>query len=148
MHSARTTAQHCFESPDPVNALILKFRNAPQAVVSVVRNFGWMLSARVLAAVFSLIYLAIITRSLGVTGFGKFALITGAAQFLANLLAFQTWQIIVQYGVAHIENNDETRLARLYRAAWDQASSRSAVALASATICAAASSMPSMIWAI
>ncbi len=117
MHSARTTAQHCFESPDPVNALILKFRNAPQAVVSVVRNFGWMLSARVLAAVFSLIYLAIITRSLGVTGFGKFALITGAAQFLANLLAFQTWQIIVQYGVAHIENGDETRLARLYRAA-------------------------------
>jgi O-antigen/teichoic acid export membrane protein len=100
-----------------LNALILKIRNAPQAVVSVVQNFGWMLSARVLAAVFSLIYLAIITRSLGVTGFGKFALITGAAQFLANLLAFQTWQIIVQYGVAHIENGDEGRLARLYRAA-------------------------------
>lgn len=100
-----------------MNALILKMRNAPQAVVSVVQNFGWMLSARVLAAVFSLVYLAIITRSLGVTGFGKFALITGAAQFLASLLAFQTWQIIVQYGVAHIENSDETRLARLYRAA-------------------------------
>ena len=92
-------------------------RNAPQAVVSVVQNFGWMLAARTVAAVFSLIYLAIITRSLGVTGFGKFALITGAAQFLANLLAFQTWQIIVQYGVAHIENRDEMRLARLYRAA-------------------------------
>lgn len=100
-----------------MNALILKFRNAPQAVVSVVQNFGWMLSARALAAVFSLIYLAIITRSLGVSGFGKFALITGAAQFLASLLAFQTWQIIVQYGVAHIENGDAPRLARLYRAA-------------------------------
>lgn len=100
-----------------LNALILKLRNAPQAVVSVVQNFGWMLSARVLAAVFSLVYLAIITRSLGVSGFGKFALITGAAQFLANLLAFQTWQIIVQYGVVHIENGDETRLGRLYRAA-------------------------------
>lgn len=100
-----------------MNALIQRMRNAPQAVVSVVQNFGWMLSARVLAAVFSLIYLAIITRSLGVSGFGKFALITGAAQFLANLLAFQTWQIIVQYGVVHIENDDSTRLARLYRAA-------------------------------
>ncbi|MCB2076240.1 MAG: oligosaccharide flippase family protein [Novosphingobium sp.] len=100
-----------------MNALLAKFRNAPGALVSVMRNFGWMLASRGLAAVFSLIYLAIITRSLGVSGFGKFALITGAAQMLANLLAFQTWQIIVQYGVNHIENNDENRLARLYRAA-------------------------------
>ncbi|MBV1916978.1 MAG: oligosaccharide flippase family protein [Sphingomonadaceae bacterium] len=76
-----------------------------------------MLASRGLAAVFSLIYLAIITRTLGVSGFGKFALITGAAQFLANLLAFQTWQIIVQYGVEHIDNRNDTRLARLFRSA-------------------------------
>lgn len=92
-------------------------RNAPQAVVAVARNFGWMLASRGLAAVFSLIYLAIVTRSLGVSGFGKFALITGAAQLLANLLAFQTWQVIVQYGVNHIENGDRDKLARLYRSA-------------------------------
>jgi O-antigen/teichoic acid export membrane protein len=93
------------------------FRDAPKAVISVLQNFGWMLASRGVSAVFSLIYLAIVTRSLGVEGFGKFALITGAAQLLANLLAFQTWQIIVQYGVNHIENNDEERLARLYRGA-------------------------------
>ena len=85
-----------------MNALIVRLRNAPQAVVSVLQNFGWMLASRGLAAAFSLIYLAIITRSLGVSGFGKFALITGAAQFLANLLAFQTWAIIVQYGVGYV----------------------------------------------
>jgi len=94
-----------------------KFPKAPQAVKTVMRNFGWMMASRGLAAVFSLIYLAIITRTLGVSGFGRFALITGGAQLLANLLAFQTWQIIVQYGVNHIENNDERRLARLYRGA-------------------------------
>ncbi|MDG2004451.1 MAG: oligosaccharide flippase family protein [Novosphingobium sp.] len=93
------------------------FRNAPQAVVTVMQNFSWMLASRILAAVFSLIYLAIITRTLGVSGFGRFALITGAAQLLSNLLAFQTWQIIIQYGVNHIENDDETRLSRLYRSA-------------------------------
>jgi O-antigen/teichoic acid export membrane protein len=76
-----------------------------------------MLASRGVSAAFSLVYLAIVTRSLGVSGFGKFALITGAAQLLSNLLAFQTWQIIVQYGVNHIENHDETRLARLYRGA-------------------------------
>ncbi len=79
------------------------------------QNFGWMLASRGLAAVFSLIYLAIITRSLGVSGFGKFALITGAASLISSLLAFQTWQIIVQYGVNHIENGDDTKLARLFR---------------------------------
>ena len=81
------------------------------------RSLGWMAASKALAAVFSLIYLAIITRSLGVSGFGRFALITGSAQLLASLLAFQTWQIIVQYGVNHLENNDKVRLARLYRAA-------------------------------
>jgi O-antigen/teichoic acid export membrane protein len=85
--------------------------------VAVTQNFGWMLASRGLAAAFSLIYLAIITHTLGVSGFGRFALITGAAQLLANLLAFQTWQIIIQYGVNHIENDDESRLARLYRSA-------------------------------
>ena len=90
---------------------------APDALVLVARSFGWMLAGKALAAVCSLIYLAIITRSLGVSGFGRFALITGSAQLLANLLAFQTWQIIVQYGVGHLESDDTVRLARLYRAA-------------------------------
>src|SRR5690349_10432314 len=76
-----------------------------------------MLASRGVAALFSLVYLAIVTRSLGIIGFGKFALITGAAQLLSNLLAFQTWQIIVQYGVNHIANDDQARLARLYRSA-------------------------------
>jgi len=100
-----------------VNALIARIRTAPRALLQVLQNLGWMVASRGLAAVFSLIYLAIITRSLGVSGFGAFALITGAAQLLTNLLALQTWQIIVQYGVNHIENGDDTKLARLYRSA-------------------------------
>lgn len=86
-------------------------------MLSFLQNLGWMAASKALAAVFSLIYLAIITRSLGVSGFGRFALITGSAQLLANLLAFQTWQIIVQYGVNHLDGNDKAPLARLYRAA-------------------------------
>lgn len=93
------------------------FDRAPDAVKAVVRNFGWMVASRGLAAVFSLIYLAIVTRSLGVSGFGKFALITGAAQLLAHLLAFETWQIIVQYGVEHVEKGKRAKLARLFRSA-------------------------------
>ena len=105
------------ERPFLVNALSSRIRNAPRELLAVMQNFGWMIASRGLAAVLSLIYLAIITRTLGASGFGAFALITGAAQFLANLLAFQTWQIIVQYGVSYIESGDRAKLSRLYRIA-------------------------------
>jgi len=101
-----------------LKASILNFANLanlPVAAQSVSRNFGWLVASRGVGAVFSLVYLAIITRNLGVEDFGSFALITGAAQFLSILLTFETWQVIVQYGVHHIERKDDAALARLYR---------------------------------
>ena len=82
---------------------------------SVRRNLGWMLASKGVLAVLSLIYLGIVARTLGVTGFGRFALITGAAQALATLVAFQTWQVIVQFGVGAAQAGDEAKLARLFR---------------------------------
>jgi O-antigen/teichoic acid export membrane protein len=79
------------------------------------RNLGWLLASRSLLAVLSLFYLGIATRALGLEGFGRFALITGAAQTLATLVAFQTWQVIVQYGVAPAAIDDQTALGRLFR---------------------------------
>ena len=79
------------------------------------RNFGWLMASRGVLAVLSLFYLGIITRALGVTGFGRFALITGAAQALATLVAFQSWQVVVQYGVGAAARRDEAALGRLFR---------------------------------
>jgi len=79
------------------------------------RNLGWMLASRSVLAILSLFYLGIATRSLGVTGFGRFALITGAAQTLATLVAFQSWQVVVQYGVRARATGDAPALGRLYR---------------------------------
>jgi O-antigen/teichoic acid export membrane protein len=79
------------------------------------RNLGWLLASRGVLAVLSLFYLGIATRALGVEGFGRFALITGAAQTLATLVAFQTWQIIIQYGVAPHAAGDRGALGRLFR---------------------------------
>jgi O-antigen/teichoic acid export membrane protein len=98
-----------------LKALLLNLGNFDDAVKSVSKNFGWLMASRGVGAIFSLIYLAVITRNLGVEDFGSFALITGAAQFLSILLTFETWQVIVQYGVHHLEHGDEDRLARLYR---------------------------------
>lgn len=98
-----------------LKASLLNLGNLPGAAKAVTRNFGWLMASRGVGAVFSLIYLAIITRELGVEDFGSFALITGAAQFLAILLTFETWQVIVQYGIHHVEHGDDERLVRLYR---------------------------------
>lgn len=82
---------------------------------SIIRNLGWLLASRGVVAVLSLIYLGIVTRTLGLVGFGRFALITGAAQALTTLVAFQSWQMIVQFGVEHAQVNDIARLGRLFR---------------------------------
>lgn len=83
---------------------------------AIARNLGWMLASRSVLAVLSLIYLAIVTRTLGLGSFGRFALIVGASQALAVFVGFQTWQIIVRYGAEHIRTGDERRLARLLQA--------------------------------
>jgi O-antigen/teichoic acid export membrane protein len=96
------------------------------------RNLGWLLASRSVLAILSLFYLGIATRSLGVVGFGRFALITGAAQTLATLVAFQSWQVIVQYGVGPLAARDDAALARLFRgsAILDAASALVGAALA------------------
>lgn len=80
------------------------------------RNLGWLLASRGVLAVLSFFYLGFAAHTLGLRGFGRFALITGASQALATFVAFQTWQIIVQYGVTAIHAGDTPRLARLLRA--------------------------------
>lgn len=85
------------------------------AMSAVWRNLGWLLASRGVLAVLSLFYLGIITRSLGVSGFGRFALIVGAAQAIAVLVAFQTWQVIVQFGMDAEQRGDDAALGRLLR---------------------------------
>src|SRR5687767_3127885 len=83
---------------------------------SALLNFGWILSGRGVAAVLSLVYLGIITRTLGPAGFGQFALVSSAAQTITAIVGFQTWQIIVTYGMKHLRDRDAPALARLLKA--------------------------------
>lgn len=106
------------------------------AARAIARNLGWMLASRGVLALLSLVYLAIATRTLGVTHFGRFALIMGASQALAIFVGFQTWQIIVQYGTTHLAARDDDRLGRLVRACWllDAASAAVGISLAAIVI--------------
>lgn len=76
-------------------------------------NFGWLLGGKGFGAVSSLIYLAILSRSLGVKEFGHFALIFGLSQAFVLLAGFQTWQAIVKLGMPHLMRGDRDAFARL-----------------------------------
>lgn len=76
-------------------------------------NFGWLLGGKGFGAVASLIYLAILSRSLGVKEFGHFALIFGLSQAFVLLAGFQTWQAIVKLGTPHLMRGDHAAFARL-----------------------------------
>ncbi|MFA7587476.1 MAG: lipopolysaccharide biosynthesis protein [Novosphingobium sp.] len=61
-------------------------------------NLGWLLGGRGINAAFSLVYLALATRSLGLEDFGRFSLIVVLAQGISGLAGFSTWQAIVRWG--------------------------------------------------
>jgi O-antigen/teichoic acid export membrane protein len=85
------------------------------SLANILRNTGWMLGGKGVGAVLSLIYLAILTRSLGIEGFGTFALALGAGQGVASFVAFQSWQIVVRYGMPHLHAGRRGEVTRLIR---------------------------------
>ena len=62
------------------------------------KNTGWLMSARGINAVLSLVYLALATRALGLEGFGQFVLIFTFTQLIVGFSSFQTWQAIIRWG--------------------------------------------------
>jgi O-antigen/teichoic acid export membrane protein len=73
------------------------------------RNSGWLFSAKGVGAVLSIFYLAFLTRSLGVAGFGSFIVIIALAQLAAGLLRPQSWQSVVHFGQQALARDDAAR---------------------------------------
>lgn len=76
-------------------------------------NLAWLLAGKGVGAVLSLVYLGLAVRTLKSEGFGQFTLILGTAQAIAAVVSFQTWQIVIRYGVQHVSAKNEGALARL-----------------------------------
>lgn len=79
----------------------------------ILANTAWLLGGKGFGAVCSLIYLAILTRTLGLKDFGHFSLIFATAQALIAIAGFQTWQIVVRYGAPHVHAQDWAKFGRL-----------------------------------
>jgi len=76
-------------------------------------NTAWLLGGKGFGALCSLVYLIILTRTLGLKDFGHFSLIFGTAQALIAVAGFQTWQIVVRYGAPHVHHKDWAKFGRL-----------------------------------
>lgn len=79
----------------------------------IVEHISWLASGKGVAAVLSLIYLAIATRTLGPADFGRFILITGAATAISQIVGFNVWQVIVKHGQAYLTPRDPAGMGRL-----------------------------------
>jgi len=79
----------------------------------ILRNGSWLLAPKTVGAILSILYLAIIARTLGPGDFGIFALIFSFAQTVAGIAAFQSWQIIIRYGTKPAIYGDKQELAAL-----------------------------------
>lgn len=82
-------------------------------ITRILVNVAWLLGGKGFAAVCSVIYLAILARTLGLKGFGHFSLIVGTAQALVAIAGFQTWRVVVRYGVSYVHHAQWDRFGRL-----------------------------------
>lgn len=85
----------------------------PQPIWRILRNTSWSLGGKAVGAVLSIVYLAMIARSLGPVDFGRFALIFSFAQAIYCLVAFPTWQIIIRYGTKYVLDQMHDKFAQL-----------------------------------
>ena len=76
-------------------------------------NAGWLLLGKAFGGVLSIVYLALATRMLGLTDFGRFALVVAIGQTVAGFVGFQTWQFVVRYAMPAQAAGDEAAIARV-----------------------------------
>lgn len=81
----------------------------------ILANTAWLLGGKGVGAVLSLAYLAIVTRTLGVADFGRFALVLSAATVIKTITSFDSWQIVVRYGQTHLATGNADALNRVLR---------------------------------
>jgi O-antigen/teichoic acid export membrane protein len=81
----------------------------------VLANAGKLLGGRAVNAVLSLGYTAVAARSLGVSGLGVLVMIHAFAQLLGDVVKFQSWQTVLQYGAEPLAQGRTDELQRVVR---------------------------------
>lgn len=88
---------------------------AREGLARVFANAGMLLGGRSVNAVISLGYMAIAARALGVAEFGVLVLINTFAQFVGDVVRFQSWQAVLQFGAAPLAEGRREDFQRVVR---------------------------------
>lgn len=81
----------------------------------VLANAGMLLGGRTVNAVVGLGYIALSARALGPTAFGVLVMIHAFAQFLGDVVKFQSWQTVLQYGAKPLAEGRVADFQRVLR---------------------------------
>ncbi|HQR89085.1 MAG TPA: lipopolysaccharide biosynthesis protein, partial [Caulobacter sp.] len=81
----------------------------------VLANAGTLLGGRTVNAVVSLGYIALTARGLSPAQMGVLVLINAFAQFLGDVVKFQSWQTVLQYGAGPLLEGDRPRFQQVVR---------------------------------
>ena len=79
---------------------------------SLLKNTSYLAVSKGVAAVASIVTLAMTGQALGLIAFGVLILITSYAQAANGLSKFQSWQLIIRYGAAALAKDDEATFKR------------------------------------
>lgn len=79
---------------------------------SLLKNTSYLAVSKGVAAVASIVTLAMTGQALGLVAFGVLILITSYAQAANGLTKFQSWQLIIRYGAAALAKEDEATFKR------------------------------------
>lgn len=89
--------------------------SAEKAWLRPFKNARKLLLGRVVQGVLSIGYLALATRTLGVTDFGILTLVHATVVLLGKVASFQVWQMVMRYGAKAINNKNPAHLKKLLR---------------------------------
>ncbi|MDB5454001.1 MAG: putative rane protein involved in the export of O-antigen and teichoic acid, partial [Caulobacteraceae bacterium] len=78
-------------------------------------NAGMLLGGRSVNALLGLGFMALGARGLGVTQFGVLVLIHAFAQFLGDVVKFQSWQTVLNYGARPLKEGRKADFQRVLR---------------------------------
>ncbi|HYZ48167.1 MAG TPA: lipopolysaccharide biosynthesis protein [Sphingomonas sp.] len=82
---------------------------------TVLANVAHLMSGSACAAAMGVLTLAILARSLGPASLGLLVMVDAYGRVIDQLIRLETWQCIVRYGAAAVEERDGERLRRLIK---------------------------------
>ena len=81
----------------------------------ILANAGKLVGGRAVNAVLSVAYMAVAARALGVNSLGVLVMIAAFAQLLGDVVKFQSWHTVLQYGAAPLAERRLDDLQRVVR---------------------------------